>query len=212
MGKTVYSIVLDDDVVKGIDMMASRQGTSRSNMINRILAQHVSMPTAETMLNEVYNTIDELLRGHSSLAVQLLGSGSMINIRSALQYKYNPSVRYSLELFDKDKYWGQLKVSLRTQNSTLIEILDNFFYCWGEIEKRYCGIKSDEFSAINGRYTRLLRVCNCQNYSEAFAKYVDIFDKCLKEFFKYYSVSSANARLVVKQLYLTNINSDILNL
>ena len=63
MGKSVYSIVLDDDVIKMIDIMAAQHGTSRSNMINRILAQQISVPTAETMINDIYSSIDRFLQG-----------------------------------------------------------------------------------------------------------------------------------------------------
>ena len=39
MGKSVYSLVLMDEVVDAIDQMAYRNNTSRSNLINQILAE-----------------------------------------------------------------------------------------------------------------------------------------------------------------------------
>ena len=45
MKKSVYSLVLMDDVVKAIDDMAYKLNTSRSNLINQILAEHVSFKT-----------------------------------------------------------------------------------------------------------------------------------------------------------------------
>lgn len=45
MGKSVYSLVLMDEVVDAIDQMAYRNNTSRSNLINQILAEHVSLAT-----------------------------------------------------------------------------------------------------------------------------------------------------------------------
>lgn len=212
MGKSVYSIVLDDDVVKGIDMMANRNGTSRSNMINRILAQHISLPTAETMVNDIYTSIDRLLQGHNSLAVQLLGNGSMINMRSALQYKYNPSVKYTIEIYEKGDYIGQLKITMRSQNSRLISILDSFFYLWSQLEMDYTDLANKEFSYGNGKYNRLLRLVDYANYNEYgknIALYIDLLDKCLKEYFNYYSVSQASAIRTVKQLYLTNLSEDL---
>ena len=68
MSKSVYSIVLDDEIINQIDILSNRQGTSRSNMINRILARHVSVPTAETMVNDVFKYIDEFIQRNSSLA------------------------------------------------------------------------------------------------------------------------------------------------
>lgn len=45
MKKSVYSVVLMDDVVAAIDELAARQGTSRSNLINQILAKHLCCTT-----------------------------------------------------------------------------------------------------------------------------------------------------------------------
>ena len=183
MSKSVYSIVLDDEVIRGIDIMAAQQGTSRSNMINRLLAQHISLPTAETMLMEVYNSINEVMNQHSSLALQLLGNGNMINLRSALQYKYNPSVKYSVELFEKGGYNGQLKISMRSQNASLIAIMDSFFALWAQLEMQYCNLSIEEFSFENGRYVRLLRKDGSENfnqYGKKIALYVDLLDRCMK--------------------------------
>ena len=38
MGKSVYSLLLNDEVVDLIDKMAIMNGTSRSNMVEKILA------------------------------------------------------------------------------------------------------------------------------------------------------------------------------
>ncbi len=210
MSKSVYSIVLDDDVINMIDVMASRQSTSRSNLINRILAQHISVPTAETMLSDVYTSIDEFLNGHSSLAVQLLGNSSMINMRSSLQYKYNPSVKYTVEIFEKCDYLGQLKVSMRSQNKQLIEILDNFFYLWATLEISYCGITQDKISLGNGKYMRLFRIYNCNNYNDYgknIASYINLLDKCLKEYFNCCNISPSSANINVKQIFINNMTN-----
>jgi len=54
MKKSVYSIVLMNDVVAAVDELASRQGTSRSNLINQILAQHVCCTTPEMHMQSVF--------------------------------------------------------------------------------------------------------------------------------------------------------------
>ena len=41
MNKSVYSLVLMDNVVSEVDKMAYEMGTSRSNLINQILAEYV---------------------------------------------------------------------------------------------------------------------------------------------------------------------------
>ena len=39
MKKSVYSLVLSDNVVRAIDDLAYKMGTNRSNLINSILAE-----------------------------------------------------------------------------------------------------------------------------------------------------------------------------
>lgn len=211
MGKSVYSIVLDDDVIKMIDAAASRQNTSRSNLINRILAQHTSMPTAETMISDVYNSIEEFLKDSSSLALQLLGSGTMINMRSALRVKYNPSVKYTVELFDKGEYIGRLKVSLRSQNRQVLSVFSDFFYLWGKTEEKYVRLSREEYSAAPGKYSRLLRCTGNPTSADCgnrIAAYVELLDKCMKEFFSRYALSPVGAAKSVTNLYISEITDD----
>lgn len=211
MSKSVYSIVLDDDVIRGIDIMAVQQGTSRSNLINRLLAQHISMPTAETMLEEVYKSIYEVMNCHSTLALQVLGSGNMINMRSALQYKYNPGIKYSVELFDKGQYGGQLRISMRSQNAALISVMDSFYALWAQLEMQYSGVGSGEFSFEKGRYVRLLRKNNMESfnrYGTAIARYIDLLDGCMREYFGNMAVSSTLAANRAAQKYLAGIDAD----
>ena len=215
MGKSVYSIVLDDDVIKMIDIMAVRQNTSRSNMINRLLAQQISMPTAETMINDIYHSIDNFLQGHNSLALSLLGNSNMINMRSALQYKYNPSVKYAVELTDSSHYLGQLKVSLRSQNTQVLNLFEEFFMLWSALEIQHRGVKTDEFSIGTGRYSRLLRLyenCNYTSYGNSIALYIDTLDKCMKEFFSCYHISDIIAAERVQQIYINNLTNNSLRL
>ena len=47
MSKSVYSLVLSDDVVAAVDRAAYALGSSRSNLINQILAEYVSFITPE---------------------------------------------------------------------------------------------------------------------------------------------------------------------
>lgn len=212
MGKSVYSIVLDDDVIKMIDSLSAKQGTSRSNLINRILAQHISMPTAETIISDIYNSMESFLKGHSSLKVRLPPNGSLINMRSPLRYKYNPTVKYTVEIFERGEIIGQLKVSMRTQNETLINILDNFFVLWAELEFKYCNIKSDNFEISRGKLIRLLNYTDCNDYNyygTAIANYIDLFDSCMKEFFNYYTTSPSLAIKNTQKFYVENLTEDV---
>ena len=54
MKKTVYSLVLSEDVVAEIDRLAYHNGTNRSNMINQILAEYVSYVTPEKKMQDIF--------------------------------------------------------------------------------------------------------------------------------------------------------------
>lgn len=59
MKKTLYSLVLNDDVVREVDIMAHKMGTNRSSLINRILAEYVNYVTPEQRIGEVLSAIEK---------------------------------------------------------------------------------------------------------------------------------------------------------
>ena len=61
MKKSVYSLVLMDDVIRAVDEKASQLGTSRSNLINQILAQHLSCITPEMRIQEIFDSMNEMV-------------------------------------------------------------------------------------------------------------------------------------------------------
>lgn len=61
MGKSVYSIVLSDEVVQAVDEMAYRMNTSRSNLINQLLAERVSLTTPEMRMREIFSLVGQAL-------------------------------------------------------------------------------------------------------------------------------------------------------
>ena len=63
MSKSVYSVVLMDDVVDAVDRLAYEAGTNRSNMINRILAEYVQLATPEQRMQDIFSSIRMLSAG-----------------------------------------------------------------------------------------------------------------------------------------------------
>ena len=45
MKKTLYSLMLSEEVMREIDALAHKMGTNRSNLVNMILAEKVEMRT-----------------------------------------------------------------------------------------------------------------------------------------------------------------------
>lgn len=182
MNKSLYSLILSEDVVAEVDRLAYAANTSRSNMVNRILAEYVSMQTPEAAVRDIFGAIEETLLRDSGFQ-RMLGGDFTMNLRTALSYKYNPTVRYSIELYGGGDELGELRVSFRTQNAALSLCMAQFFKLWQKLENYYCGygIKS---GISDGRFVRLLRrPGNGENISDAISKYVRCFDTALKAFF-----------------------------
>ena len=61
MKKTLYSLMLNDEVVREVDALAHRLGTNRSSLINEILAEYVNYTTPERRINDVLSAISEIM-------------------------------------------------------------------------------------------------------------------------------------------------------
>jgi len=191
MQKSMYSLMLMDSVVKAIDEMASSMNTNRSNLVNQVLADYVSLTTPEKKMREIFSLISDLISTSGVFEVQEVPSDSMLQIKSALAYKYRPTIRYSVELYRMpEQAFGELKISFRTQSSELLMELAHFFSLWTELEEiyvhRYFPRGSIRYSVEPGRFTRTFVLpCdkgNCENdaLSRAVADYIRMIDEILK--------------------------------
>ena len=138
--KNIYSLVLSDDVIDEIDSMARSAGLSRSAMVNQILAEKTRCITPEMRVKQITNAIREAVGGEFYLAQQ--PSPATVACRTALKYRYKPTLRYSVELFAvARKRTGELKVSVRSQSGQLNDDLTGFFQCWVKLEQKYLADK-----------------------------------------------------------------------
>ena len=209
MGKSVYSLVLMDDIVAAVDRLAYQQGTSRSNMVNRILAEYVQMDTPENRIRTIFDAVNAVLDTHSALQPMMSAGDAVVAMRSALQYKYNPSVRYVVELYTAGAALGEMRAALRTQNPTLLLYLGQFYRLWDKLEAAYLPGPRRESSAAGGRYTRRLlcpQSCTEEQAGEAIAAYVRLFDACLKEFFEHLD-EAEHTVAAVQRVYTQNLDA-----
>ncbi len=70
MKRSVYSLVLMDDVVEAIDRLAYAQNTSRSNLINQLLAEHVRFVTPEKRMRDIFSQVERMICGEDCFQVQ----------------------------------------------------------------------------------------------------------------------------------------------
>ena len=113
-------------------------------------------------------------------------SPTMLTLRSALSYKYNPTVRYQVELYRMPQVAiGELKVSMRTQSATLSLLVMQFFKLWIKIEKAH---HPDSVATVtDGRFIKrfVTETMDSERVAEGISAYVDAFDHALKTFFSY---------------------------
>ena len=210
MNKSVYSLVLSDEVVAAVDKAAHRAGLSRSAFINNVLAEAVSYTTPEKRMSDIFDEIEQLINS-DVFRIMPRPSESALTLRSALHYKYNPVINYSIELYrDFDTAFGKLKVSLRTQSKSLIAAFEDFLMLLAETERgciseRITGSVSYTFE--NGRFVRAFsrpaeRNVSDDDIAEALYGYVRLFDELVKLYF-----ANADDRETAKKLINQRYNA-----
>ncbi len=189
MKKTLYSLMLSDDVVREIDILAHRMGTNRSNFVNRILAEHVSLTTPEQQINDIFSTLEKLISPYRELVPFFEPNTPTMSFKSCLEYKYRPTVRYEVELYTvpQKNAAGTLSVIFRTQSASLIEAMTGFFRLWKNIEDAYLAPVSvaREYSLYDGKFVRT--IVSADNISsrataEGICEYVKLFDVLMKRY------------------------------
>jgi len=191
MEKSMYSLMLMDDVIKGIDRLAYERGTNRSNMVNLVLAEYLQIKTPEMQIKEIFNLMSAQLNGLAGFKVQALPSDFCIAIKSPLEYKYRPTIKYSVEIYRTyGDTIGELRVAFRTQHIELLRRLAAFFQLWMGMEayyiQKFFKNKSIRYDVDEGRFRRTFMFPASQEnvtndmLSKAIGDYIEMFDGILK--------------------------------
>lgn len=188
MKKTLYSLMLNDDVVKEIDLLAHRQGVSRSSLINEILADYVQVLTPERWINDVFQSVEQLLATSRDLVPFFAPNAMSMSMKSSLSYKYRPTVKYEVELHRSGSAgYGTLAVIFRTQSAELIRAMAQFFQKWKQTEDAWFLARGEEprrYELYDGKFTRSIllpqEMGNNDDVAQAIADYVQTFDRLMK--------------------------------
>lgn len=187
MKKAVYSLVLSEDVVEAVDRMAYARGTSRSNLINQLLAEAVGYVTPERRMAEILNTLSQQMTGLFQLQEQ--ATDGMLTIRSPLHYRYKPTIRYRVELYRQpERALGVLHASFRTQSKALIAEAESFFRIWAEQECAHGLCSKEDYHIEDGCWDRRFLITagkesTAQEIGAAFGQYIKHADAALKAYF-----------------------------
>ena len=189
MKKTLYSLMLSDDVVRAVDALAHRMGTNRSALVNQILAEYTDMVTPERQVQDIFRQIGEILGADRDLVPFVAPNAMSMSMKSSLQYRYRPTVKYSVELYrDREGSLGELSVVFRTQSQELLEAMGRFFQLWKDVEDELVAAYHTapvEYALYPGRFTRTLDLPGRRDYTSAdvagaISEYVRLFDRLMK--------------------------------
>ncbi len=203
--------MLNDDVVREVDLLAHRMGTNRSSLINQILAEYVGYTTPERRINDVLSAVEQLLSPSRELVPFFAPNSMSMSLKSSLEYKYRPTVKYEVALYRGDEeHIGSLSVIFRTQSAALIEAMTGFFRLWRSIEQAHLpAFGGIDYALYDGKFTRDLarpdRDCTAEELAQAISAYVQLFDRLMKD----YLAGRADAHEVEAAYYSWLIHSPI---
>lgn len=185
--KSVYSLVLSDEVIEAVDRAAFKLGVSRSQYINDILAESVGIDTERKLIQDIFDRINLALDGMTNFRVQR-GGQTGLDFLSSLKYKYSPKVTYSVALYDDNGLKGDLKIALRTTNPLLLEITAQFFNDFMAIEKEYNPLS--QYAVVGGKIIRKLNFSENADISKQITDYVHCLDRLFNDYIELYSEDS----------------------
>lgn len=189
MKKTLYSLMLSDEVVAEVDRLAHRLGTNRSNLINQILAEHVNLVTPEKRINDIFSAMEQLISPSRELVPFFSPNALTMSLKSSLEYKYRPTVKYEVELYrGESDALGELTVIFRTQSAALIRLMTEFFGIWKSIEDAHLrplmGGSAPSYALYDGKFMRSIAIpdrdCSPQELANVISEYIKLFDAMMK--------------------------------
>ncbi len=183
--------MLNEEVVREIDALAHQLGTNRSALINQILADYTSVLTPERRIENIFRAMEELVAPARELVPFFVPNAQSMTLKSSLQYKYRPTVKYEVALARGDSEdLGELSVAFRTQSQGLLESMTYFFRLWKRIEDKHLSRYRTEpprYALYDGRFVRSLRLPQDRDYTSdeiarALSEYIQLFDHLMKGF------------------------------
>ena len=189
MANTLYSLMLNDNLVREVDRLAHTMGNTRSGMINNILAEYLGVLTPERRINEILTAVEQLLAPTQELVPFLAPGALSLSLKSSLEYKYRPTVKYEVQLYrGGGDALGELDVVFRTQSAGLLAAMTDFFRVWKAVEDSVlpaAGVKID-YALYDGKFTRSIAVprqdADSKTLARTISAYVQLFDRCMKNY------------------------------
>ncbi len=214
MNKSLYSLMLMDEVVAEVDKLALRMNTNRSNLVNQILAEYVSVSTPEKQIDSIFRQMEELISRTSELVPLVTPNQLSMSVKSSLQYKYRPTVRYVVQLYRTPaSALGELTVNFRSQSPALLSAMASFFMLWKRMEDAYIAEYYEpgslSYQLSDSKFVRTIALPRGKRYSQedlgkAISSYVTMFDELMKGF-----LSGKYTERELERRYVSYLNSGV---
>lgn len=208
--------MLGEEIIRAVDKLAEENNTNRSNMINQILAEHLSLTTPEKHVRSIFEEIDRIIGRNQDYNLYFEPNDMTISIKSSLKYHYRPTIRYEVEMYRiPEQTIGQLKIIFRTTSSDLLLELTRFFKIWMQLENIYISHfftrDAIEYGMESGKFRRTFALPHDSVYSEtqigeAISNYISAFDDILKD----YLCGNFGSTQEIEHRYLQYLNSGAL--
>ena len=200
MRKSLYSIMLANDIIDAIDKLANQSEVDPSYILNQILAEYLSIKIPQMNMKEVFDLIELNMNKSSFFKVNASLNDCMIYVKSPIEHEYRPALKYSVEIFeDNDIKIGKLKLIYRTYDMHALSRFNHFIDIWISLEThyihKYFPKNSLQYEVDNGRFVRNLMIpkdlkpTTNEILSQGISDYIKELDELLK-------------------LYLSNIDFD----
>lgn len=154
MSKSIYSLLLTDNVIGALDRMAAKRNMSRSALIDEILSEHTGTANVDNMYRRVWQQTETLFDRMRTMQFVNNAQVSLAQVITSLPYKYNPKVRYCLELSDEPHTLCTITLSTRTQNPILSAVFGTFYRRLAQLEDMYLNNVGATYA--NGKYASVL--------------------------------------------------------
>ena len=238
MKKTLYSLILDEDVVREVDLLAHRLGTNRSSLINQILAEYVDYVTPERRISQVLSAVEQLLQPSRELVPFFAPNSSSMSMKSSLEYKYRPTIKYEVELYRdhlmpphivdlndwqvpewpttpegeerQAKDWLTLADTLFEH--PLVEAMTGFFRLWKQIEDLHLApiTGRHEYALYEGKFLRSLALPERDCSTELLAGSISEYVKLFDRMLKAWLSGSMDAHQVEAAYYSYMKNAQLM--
>lgn len=188
MKRSIYSLALMDAVVEAVDRKAQELGTSRSNLVNRILAEYLQYETPEAQIERILCAMAQNMEGQIRLFSNfrdIVQTPRVLSVQTTIPFRYSPTAQYALELYREpvDGEDGCLKVTVRTQNPLLRQELERFYRLWAEWESRFVRRR---YAVRGSSMVRSLRIPDEgeESFGDLAAEYIRLLDGMMKRYLR----------------------------